>query len=180
MGYAYQIRDQFAPYFLTFQVVGWVDVFSRKSYRDIVIESFKYCRENKALKIMAYVIMTNHVHVILQSKTGTLSNVVRDLKRYTSNQILKQCEENFESRKDWMNLVFQYHARNNKRVKTKQFWTHENHAVELYDNKIFESKMEYIHDNPVRAGWVENQEDYIYSSARNYSGLFSLLEIDMI
>ena len=113
MGSAYQIRDQYSPYFLTFQVVGWIDIFSRKIYRDIIIDSFKYCRANKKLRIIAYVIMTNHIHVIFQSKIGALSETVRDMKRYTSNQILKQVEQNFENRRDWMNLLFEYHARHN-------------------------------------------------------------------
>ncbi|MCR9250204.1 MAG: hypothetical protein NXI20_07245 [bacterium] len=66
MGSSYQIRDQYAPYYLTFQVVGLVDIFSRKIYRDIIINSFMYCRDNKELKIIAYVIMTNHVHLWLK------------------------------------------------------------------------------------------------------------------
>jgi hypothetical protein len=94
---------------------------------------------------------------------------------------MKSIDENIgESRKDWMNIVFEYHAKFNKRVKDKQFWTHENHAVELTSNEMIDSKFNYIHENPVRAGWVENAEDYLYSSARNYAGLNNLLEIEMI
>lgn len=85
-----------------------------------------------------------------------------------------------ESRKEWIEMVFKYHAKYNGRVNEKQFWTHENHAVELSDNAMVDSKLGYIHANPVRAGWVENAEDYLYSSARNYSGLKGQLEIDLI
>jgi len=77
MGQAYQIQDQILPYFLTFQVVGWADVFSRKVYSDIIIDSLKYCRGSKGLNLYAYVIMTNHVHAIMQSKIGDLSGMVR-------------------------------------------------------------------------------------------------------
>ncbi|MEM7109550.1 MAG: hypothetical protein AAF519_15095 [Bacteroidota bacterium] len=66
MGSAYQIQDQGGLYFLTFQVVGWTDIFSRQTYRDMVIDSFKYCREYKDMELFAYVIMTNHVHGILK------------------------------------------------------------------------------------------------------------------
>ncbi|MEO0555741.1 MAG: hypothetical protein AAF149_21225 [Bacteroidota bacterium] len=66
MGSAYQIQDQGGLYFLTFQVVGWADIFSRPTYRDMVIDSFKYCREHKGMELFAYVIMTNHVHGILR------------------------------------------------------------------------------------------------------------------
>ncbi len=181
MGDSYQIKDQEGLYFLTCQVVGWVDIFSRKIYRDIVIESFDYCRKNKGLQIYAYVIMTNHLHMIVQSERGCLSDTIRDFKRFTSTQIMSEVESSDrESRKEWIEMVFRYHAKYNGRVNDKQFWTHENHAVELTDNEMIDSKLEYIHMNPVRAGWVENAEDYLYSSARNYSGLNGQLEIDLI
>jgi REP element-mobilizing transposase RayT len=169
MGESYQIRDQSRVYFFTFQVVGWADIFSRKIYRDIVLDSFKYCREKKGLLLFAYVIMTNHVHAIMQSKLGDLSGVVRDFKKHTSKQILKEVRENKkESRKEWLEMIFQYHAKYNKRNEHIQFWTHENHAVELSSNEMIDSRVDYIHKNPVRAGWVEKDEDYLYSSARNY------------
>ncbi|PIB35183.1 hypothetical protein BFP72_07125 [Reichenbachiella sp. 5M10] len=94
MGSAYQIRDQELPYYFTFQVVGWADVFSRQIYRDIVIDSFKYCQLNKGMKLYAYVIMTNHVHTIIASTANDLSGLVRDFKKYTSKQILKAASEN--------------------------------------------------------------------------------------
>ena len=181
MGDSYQIKDQEGLYFITCQVVGWVDIFSRRIYRDIVIDSLDYCRKRKGLQLYAYVIMTNHVHMIVRSRTGSLSDTIRDFKRFTSNKIMSEVESNIqESRKEWIEMVFRYHAKYNKRVNDKQFWTHENHAVELTDNEMIDSKLDYIHSNPVRAGWVENAEDYLHSSARNYCGLKGQLEIDLI
>ncbi len=85
-----------------------------------------------------------------------------------------------ESRKTWLQMIFKYHGKYNKRTKGIQVWTHENHAVELNSNDMIDTRIEYIHENPVRAGWVENSHDYLYSSARNYSGLSTILEIDFI
>ena len=181
MGDSYQIRDQEGLYFPTCQVVGWVDIFSRRIYRDIVVDSLAYCRAQKGLEVFAYVIMTNHVHMIVRSSTGSLSDVIRDFKRFTSNKIMAEVESNDrESRKEWLEMVFKYHAKYNSRVNDKQFWTHENHAIELVDNKMVDSRVDYIHTNPVRAGWVENAEDYLYSSARNYAGRKGQLGIDLI
>ena len=136
MGQAYQIQDQSLPYFLTFQVVGWADVFSRKIYRDIILDSLKYCRESKGLNLFAYVIMTNHVHTIMQSNNDDLSGLIRDFKKFTSKAILHEVKENKqESRKEWLQMVFRYHAKYNKRAHELQLWTHENHAVELSSNK---------------------------------------------
>jgi REP element-mobilizing transposase RayT len=84
MGSAYQIRDQGQVYFCTFQVVGWVDIFTRREYRDFMLDSFRYCRQEKGLELFSYVIMSNHVHVIVRSKTGALSDTIRDLKKHTS------------------------------------------------------------------------------------------------
>ena len=67
MSTGYQISDQEGLYYLTFQVVDWIDIFTRQVYRDIIIESFKYAIENKGLHLFAYVIMSNHVHLIAQS-----------------------------------------------------------------------------------------------------------------
>jgi hypothetical protein len=75
-------------------------------------------------------------------------------------------------------LIFDYQAKFNKWVGEMQFWTHENHAIELFQPEMIDSRMTYIHENPVRAGIVEKPEDFLYSSARNYSGLKGLIEVD--
>jgi putative transposase len=78
----YVVRDQQAIYYMTFTVVGWIDIFSRQRYRDIVIESFKYCQQHKGLHLHAYVIMSNHVHLIVSVDEGcTISAFVRDCKK---------------------------------------------------------------------------------------------------
>ncbi len=180
MGTAYQINDQEGVYFMTFQVVGWVDIFSRQIYRDVIISSFKYCMLNKGMELNAYVIMTNDVHVIMSSKIGKLSALVRDFKKHTSKKILSIINNNpIESRKEWLETVFSYHAKFNKRVGDKQLWTHHNHAIELSTNEMINTRLDYIHNNPVVAGWVEQPEHYLYSSARNYYDMDSLVEVDM-
>ncbi|HAD97116.1 MAG TPA: transposase [Cryomorphaceae bacterium] len=181
MGDTYQIRDQEQAYFLTFQVVGWADIFTRQVYRDIIIDSLMFCRKERALKVFAYVIMSNHIHTIWQSQSGDLSGTIRDFKKFTAKAILNELTTNpKESRKDWLDMIFRYHAKYNKRNTTHQFWTHENHAVELSTNAILDSRLNYIHQNPVRAGWVDKPEDYLYSSARNYAGMETKMEIDLI
>lgn len=89
MSKAYRIYDQKGLYYLTITVVGWIDVFSRQRYRDIVIDSLKYCMENKGLELYAYVIITNHLHLITSTKDGEgqLSDIVRDFKKHTAKRI---------------------------------------------------------------------------------------------
>jgi REP element-mobilizing transposase RayT len=163
-------------YYLTFQIVGWIDIFTRKIYRDIVIESFQFCQQHKGLNLYAYVIMSNHIHLLAQSEKGDLSGIIRDFKNNTSKKFLKVLNDPVESRSDWMKLVFEYHGKF-KNKQTNQVWTHENHAEHIYSQKFMEQKVDYIHNNPVRAGIVSRPEDYLYSSASNYAEMDSILEV---
>lgn len=179
MSYSYQIREGSIPHFLTFQVVNWVDVFSRQEYRDLFIQSLCFCTKEKALTVYAWCIMTNHVHVVFQAPDNKLSSIVRDLKSYTAKKILEHIQVENESRRTWLLLQFKYAAQRNKRAAAFQFWTHNNHAVVLETNESLDSRIDYIHNNPVKAGWVDEPEHYRYSSARDYVGLKGLVPIEL-
>ena len=176
----YHINHQANAYFMTFTVVDWVDVFTRKIYRDIIIDCFTYCRNFKSLQVWAYVIMSNHVHCILSAKNENLSDILRDFKRHTASAILKSVQNADESRKDWMMKRFEFAAKSNVRNNPHQFWMHDNHAEVLLTTKFTVQKLNYIHLNPVRAGLVEKAEDWLYGSARNYMYLPSMMEIDIM
>jgi REP element-mobilizing transposase RayT len=181
MSQGYQIYDQNKLYYLTFQIVQWVDVFTRNAYKQIIISSFDYCRNNKGLELYAYVIMTNHIHLIARAKEPfRLSDIIRDFKKFTANQLLPLMQQSSESRSDWMMKRFEFSAKSNARNSVFQLWTHENHAIELFTQKVTQQKLDYIHNNPVRAGIVEKPEDYLYSSARNYAGLKAMMKIDFL
>ncbi len=166
MSTGYQIVDQFATYYITPTIVDWVDVFSRQVYRDIVLESLKYCIEKKGLLVYGYVIMTNHAHIIVRSENGDLSGIIRDFKKYTAGKILATVANEPESRREWMLHRFSWNASTHTRNANYQVWTHENHAVHVYSKDFFANKLKYTHNNPVRAGWVSYPEEYIYSSAK--------------
>jgi putative transposase len=160
----YQINDQSAVYFLTFQVINWIDVFTRQRYRDIIVENLNYCVVHKGLKIYSWVIMSNHIHLIC-SHENNLSGVIRDFKSYTSKLIIQSIEEYPESRRDWMLYQFSLRGKMNSRNGNYQFWTHENHAVQLLTTELIEKTVNYVHENPVRSGWVSDSIYYSYSSA---------------
>ena len=110
----YKVGDDALPHFVTFSVVGWIDVFSREEYKEIFVESLKYCQKNKGLVLHAWVVMTNHVHLIISSNSNKLEHIVRDLKKYTSKQIIKAIQQNTqESRREWMLNIFSYAGKNN-------------------------------------------------------------------
>ena len=179
----YKIRDQQAIYFITFAVVNWVDIFTRKDYKDIVLDSLRYCQKEKGLIIYGWVIMNTHVHFIFSAKQGfELSNILRDFKKYTSDKVIKAIEQNpVESRKEWMLNLFKQAGKNNRRNTRYQFWQQDNHPIELSNNFMIDQKLEYIHNNPVKAGIVEKVEDYLYSSAMDYyTDQKGLLEIEFL
>jgi REP element-mobilizing transposase RayT len=124
--------------------------------------------------------MTNHIHLIARSENGQLSSTVRDFKSYTSKIILNEIDSPAESRKDWMLKLFKEAAFKHKRNSEYQFWTHENHAEILFSNKFIEQKPDYLHNNPVRAGIVNEPQEYKYSSAVDYAGGKGLLDVVLI
>lgn len=176
----YNIRQQDLPHFMTFTVVDWVDVFSRKNYRDLVLESFNFCRKEKGMILNAYVIMSNHIHVVMGSKNGCLSDLVRDFKKFTAKNCINLIKTEPESRRDWMLKRFEFAAKSHGRNDIHQFWKYGSHPEEIFTENFMWTKLEYIHLNPVRAGIVEKASDYLYSSARNYVGKQGLIDIDLI
>jgi len=175
----YQIKEQSAPYFLTFQVVNWVDVFTRKRYRDIIIESLNYCIQHKKLNVHAWVIMSNHMHVIF-SHENNLSGIIRDFKTHTSKEIIQSIIEFPESRREWMLFQFNIRGKMNSRNSNYQFWTQENHPIQLDTTEKIEQRLNYIHENPVRSGIVEESIHFIYSSAPDYADKKGLVPINKI
>lgn len=171
MSTGYQITNPYGIYFLTFTVVDWVDVFSAKAYRDVLMESFDFCIRTKGLRVYAYVIMTNHVHCILQSQSEIpLSDIIRDYKKFTSRKIINMIESETESREEWLLHRFRWNASSNQRNSIHQLWQHHNHAEDIFTCDFFLQKINYIHNNPVKAGWVSFSEDYVYSSAFELAG----------
>ena len=181
MSRKYKFDDDHKLYFITYGVVKWIDVFTRNEYKDIVIESWKYCQNHKGLEIYAWVIMTNHVHLIIGSNKNKPEDIVRDTKSHTSTQLRKAITENMsESRSDWMLRMMNAAGLKNSNNYVWQFWQQHNQPVELYDDHIFYQKLEYIHQNPVRAGFVEKEEDWLYSSARDFYGKKGLIDLSYI
>ena len=100
MPYAYQIHKQDAAYFLTPTIVEWTDALMRPEHKNLICESLNFCVQEKGLEIFAYVIMSSHMHMIARAKNADLSDIVRDFKKYTSNELLKSFQSGRESRKD--------------------------------------------------------------------------------
>jgi putative transposase len=181
MSTKYKFREKTGAYFVSFAIINWIDVFTRDEYFSIIVESLDFCRKNKGMEIYGYCIMPSHIHLIFRSSNGDPSGLMRDFKGFTSKKMLKAIEENpQESRKEWMLWMMERAGKKNSNVTHQQFWQQDNHPIEIWSLKVFEQKLNYIHQNPVISGFVTDPVDWKYSSARNYSeNNHTVLEIDL-
>ncbi|WP_412467288.1 REP-associated tyrosine transposase [Pedobacter sp. KLB.chiD] len=177
----YQARDPYGIYFLTFTIVDWVDIFTRLSYKEIIISSLKYCQEKKGLTLYAYCLMTNHIHLIA-SASGSIKlfEIVRDFKKFTNRAIIEEIYSGNESRKKWLLNKFEFAGRYLTRIEHYKVWQDGYHAVELVSPEFTYQKLNYIHQNPVRAGIVSEAEHYTYSSASNYCDLNGPIDVELL
>lgn len=182
-GDRYYLNDQNALYFLKFTVVDWVDVFTRSEYKQELVDSMNYCIREKGLIVYGWVIMSNHMHVLWQAKEGyKLSEIIRDFKKFTAKRIISMIEEGNESRKEWMLQKFEAAGIKLKRISKYKFWKDSSHAIYLgeFDTKMMEQKLDYIHENPVKAMLVYQAEDYVFSSAKDYTGEKGLVDLAIL
>ena len=178
----YKIYDHQDIYFITFSVVEWVDALSRPYYKNILVDSLRYCQQHKGLIIYAYVIMNNHVHLIASAaKEYNLSDILRDRKKFTSKKIIAAIKDNVqESRKRWMLWIFRSNGQRNSNNEIYQFWQQDNHPICLDSEYLIDQRLNYLHNHPVAESIVEEAEHYIYSSARDYAGIKGLLEVVLL
>jgi REP element-mobilizing transposase RayT len=157
------IKEENKPYFITTSIVEKISVFLYQDFFDAIIESLKYCQKNKGLIIYGYVIVPNHIHLIIWNKENEIMDIIRDFKRYTAKKILILMKK--YQQKHILNLM---ENAGNKIEQQHQVWEHNNYPEIIETEKFFLQKLNYIHNNPVKRGFVKKPEDWIYSSARNY------------
>ena len=179
---AYPIRNQQGLYFITCTVVEWLDIFTRPLYKDLIIESLRYCQQQKGLELFAYCLMSNHLHLIARAaEDHVLSDIMRDFKKFTAKQVFQAIHTNQqESRRQWLEWVLHKQGEFNPRNTHIQLWQQPSHNVELLNQEMAQQKLDYIHQNPVRAGICYRAEDYVYSSASCYAGLEAGLVVERL
>jgi len=179
----YKIRHKDRIHFISFAVVGWIDVFTRPIYRDIFLDSLRHCQRERGLLLNSWCLMTNHAHLVGSAQQNDLDAILRDFKGFTSRQIIKAISNNEkESRKEWMLPLFRSAGEENSRNKEYQFWRQDNHPKECFSVEFTMQKINYIHKNPVVAGIVDRPEEYLHSSARDYhfGKKCGLIEVEML
>jgi len=172
----YRIVDSEGLYFLTATVVEWIPAFIGTEPCGVLIDALDFCRKQKGLRLYAYVIMENHLHLVAQA--DELSRVVQSFKRHTARELLAWAER---TNKGWLRNQFAYFKAPHKHESIHQVWQEGVHPQLLINDAMVLQKITYIHENPVRRGWVDAPEHWRYSSARNYLlEDHSVLEIDAL
>jgi putative transposase len=159
-------KDTYNVYFSTSTIVEWLPIFTSEAYFNIILDSLKYCQGNKGLNLIAYVIMPEHIHLVTSNlEEVTLSDIMRDFKRFTSKEISSQLERD---KKSILLEVFKRYAHTGKGNTEYKVWQDDFHPEAIYSEAFLQQKMDYVHYNPVKRGLVSRPEDWLYSSARNY------------
>ena len=168
----YRIYDNACPYFMTSTIVGWLPVFTRPKIVEIIFDSWSYLRQNRGFEVYGYVILENHLHLIASSPN--LAEDIGDFKSYTARRIIDMLESVGAT-----TLLKQLasHKSAHKADRDYQVWQEGSHPEEIQSTEMMWQKLEYIHNNPVARGYVDDPLAWRYSSARNYARQPGLIEV---
>ncbi len=160
MPHHFKVHDGAYPHFITNSVVYGIPAFCREQHFRLLTDSLRYCVANKGLLVHAFVLMPNHFHAVCSQTDGKISDVLRDLKRHTASQMLSMLKEGgYEM---WIRALTNAGGGKGK------LWDDAFHPMEVHSKEFFEQKLAYIHNNPVKAGFVELPQHWKYSSAGLY------------
>jgi putative transposase len=168
--YRFTAPDQ--PHFITCTVLHWIPVFTRPETVQILLDSLLYLSQNDDLEVYAYVILENHLH--MAARSPDLGRSTAQFKSYTAKALI-----GWLSDKNIRTILDQlaFYKKTHKDDRAYQFWQEGVHPEWIQNEEMMRQKIEYIHNNPVKRGYVDRPEHWRYSSARNYLGQEGLLEV---
>lgn len=169
----YKIYEPTHPHFITCTVLHWIPIFTRTDSVQILIDSLNYLKEIDNLKIYAYVILENHLHMIIQS--DDLDNSIKKFKSFTAKEILKLLHtHNVKTILDQLAFYKKAHKIDSK----YQLWQEGSAPKLIQSDAMMIERINYIHNNPVKRGYVDEAKHWRYSSARDYEGIEGLIEVE--
>jgi REP-associated tyrosine transposase len=168
----YRIGQDQVPHFFTCTVVGWLPVFTRPETVNIVFDSWRFLQANSRLCLFGYVILENHLHLI--ASAPDFSKEIGDFKSFTARKIIDHLQE--RNARTLLDLLGYFKLRH-KADQEHQLWQEGSHPQEILDEEMMVQKLEYMHFNPVKRGYVDDPVHWRYSSARNYAGQQGLIDV---
>ena len=158
----FQHRRYIDTYFSTYTILNWQHLLNSDTNKNIIINSLKYLVENKRIVLYSFVIMPNHIHLIWEICEGNrLQDVQRDFLKFTSQHFLYDLRKNSALLDNYISTT---------KDRKHQIWERRGLSVLIYNQKVLEQKLKYIHNNPLQNKWklARNANDYHYSSANFY------------
>jgi REP element-mobilizing transposase RayT len=168
----YKVYDNAYPHFLTCTIVDWLPVFTRPDAVQILFDSWSFLQREGRMKLFAYVVLENHVHFIASG--NELGKEVGDFKSYTARRIIDQLQS-ANARTILDQLAFR--KARHKTDRDYQLWQEGSHPQQITSDEMMRQKIEYIHYNPVKRGYVDEPVHWRYSSARNYARQTGLIDV---
>ena len=129
-------------YFFTSTIKDWNHLLQPNKYKEIIIESLTYLTKSQRVKVYAFVLMPNHIHLIWEIMQGhDLADVQRDFLKYLSQQI------KFDLEKNHPKVLEKFKV--NLKDRKYRFWQDRSLSIRLYNDEIFMQKLHFIHENPL-------------------------------
>ena len=168
----YRVLQNPSPHFMTATINHWLPLFTRPVTVNIVLDSWRFLQRESGFQLYGYVILENHLHLIAAS--ADLSRDMQRFKAYTAKQIIGHLQQSGSARVlELLALLKRPH----KTESEYQVWEEGSHPRLIETEAVMRQKLDYIHQNPVKRGYVDLPEHWRYSSARNYAGLEGLVEV---
>ena len=161
----YRIVPEAAVYYITYSVVQWLPIFVTQATCKIVTDSLTYCHHHKHLQINTYVIMPTHMHMIVfdaEMDSERLTRTLADFRKFTGRELSDYCKNHFP--KSFDDTLHQEATADRER----RFWQPSRHPEAILNEKFWQQKLDYLHDNPCRKGLVRSPDHWRFSSAAWY------------
>lgn len=162
----YRFIDGIGVYFVTFTVVDWLPVFIEEEPVNIFFQSMRFCIEKKNLRTYAYVVMPNHVHAVLFDSSlneTALHTTLSDLRKFTGRQLADYIHRRYSQ------PISRILQKQDLVDRSRRFWSSGWHAQGLFSEGVLQQKVDYIHLNPCRKGFVNEPQHWKWSSAAYWS-----------
>ena len=168
----YRFGDHRQPHFLTCTVVAWLPIFTRPDAVQIVLDSWRFLQTENRMTLLGFVILENHLHFV--AAADNLGKEVGDFKSFTAKQLLTLLKR---AGAETLLEQLEYFKLRHKVDQHYQLWQEGSQPKEITDDAMLLQKLEYMHNNPVKRGYVDDPAHWRYSSARNYAGQKGLIEV---
>ena len=169
----YKIYEPTAPHFITCTVLHWIPLFTREESVNILLDSFKHLQKTENFKLYAYVILENHLHIV--AKSDDIGKTMAKFKAHTARELLTLLQrENVKTILEQLAFYKKAH----KGDRTYQVWQEGTKPKLIQNDAVMKNKIDYIHNNPLKRGYVDEAKHWRYSSARDYEGVKGLLDVE--